>query len=108
MASGVLLALSFPKFGHPALAWIALAPLLLALAAAATTLRRAFTLGLLTGIVYFTGTLYWITGVMATYGDMAYAIAVGINILLVLYQAAYVLRSTSRHTRRITLPAVDY
>src|SRR4051812_34764053 len=53
-------------------------------------MRRAFTLGLLTGIVYFTGTLYWITGVMARYGDMAYAIAVGINILLVLYQAAYV------------------
>ena len=31
-ASGVLLALSFPKFGHPAFAWIALAPLLVALA----------------------------------------------------------------------------
>jgi apolipoprotein N-acyltransferase len=90
LASGVLLALSFPKFGHPALAWIALAPLLLALAVAATTLRRAFTLGLMTGILYFTGTLYWITGVMATYGDMAYSAAVGINILLVLYQAAYV------------------
>jgi apolipoprotein N-acyltransferase len=90
LASGVLLALSFPKFGHPALAWIALAPLLYALAAATTTMRRAFTLGLVTGIVYFTGTLYWITGVMARYGDMAYAVAVGINVLLVLYQAAYV------------------
>ena len=30
-ASGVLLALSFPKFGHPAFGWIALAPLLVAL-----------------------------------------------------------------------------
>src|SRR6516164_6208827 len=28
--SGALLALSFPKFGHPAFAWIALAPLLVA------------------------------------------------------------------------------
>ena len=55
-----------------------------------TTLRRAFTLGLLTGIVYFTGTLYWITGVMAMYGDMAFSVAVGINALLVLYQAAFV------------------
>jgi apolipoprotein N-acyltransferase len=90
LASGVLLALSFPKFGHPALAWIALAPLLYALATFTATMRRAFALGLLTGIVYFTGTLYWITGVMARYGDMAYAVAVGINILLVLYQAAYV------------------
>ena len=31
VVSGVLLALSFPKFGHPAFAWIALAPLLVAL-----------------------------------------------------------------------------
>ncbi len=30
-ATGVLLALSFPKFGHPACAWVALVPLLLAL-----------------------------------------------------------------------------
>ena len=28
LLSGALLALSFPKFGHPALAWVALAPLL--------------------------------------------------------------------------------
>src|SRR5437764_850056 len=28
VASGVLLALSFPRYGHPALAWIALAPLM--------------------------------------------------------------------------------
>ena len=67
-ASGLLLALSFPKFGHPALGWIALAPLLLALDGA--TLRRAFHLGLVAGIVYFTGTLYWITDVMAMYGDL--------------------------------------
>src|SRR4029077_7045137 len=82
-ASGVLLALSFPKFGHPALAWIALAPLLVALPGA--TLRRAFTLGLLTGTIYFAGTLYWITGVMAMYGDLAFWVAVLINALLVLY-----------------------
>ena len=30
-ATGVLLALSFPKFGHPACAWVALVPLMLAL-----------------------------------------------------------------------------
>ena len=87
-ASGVLLALSFPRFGHPALGWIALAPLLLALAGG--SLARAFTLGLVTGIVYFTGTLYWITRVMAMYGDMTFWVAVGINALLVLYQAAFV------------------
>jgi apolipoprotein N-acyltransferase len=87
-ASGVLLALSFPKFGHPAIGWIALAPLLLALTG--STPRRAFTLGLVSGIIYFTGTLYWITRVMAMYGEMAFWVAVLINALLVLYQAAYV------------------
>ena len=40
--------------------------------------------------MYFTGTLYWITGVMAKYGDMASWVAVPINALLVLYQAAFV------------------
>ena len=87
-ASGVLLALSFPKFGHPAFGWIALAPLLVALSGG--TLWRAFTLGLLTGAIYFTGTLYWITGVMATYGDMARLVAVPINAGLVVYQSLYV------------------
>ena len=39
--SGVLLALSFPKFGHGAVAWVALAPLLIALAGT-TGLARGF------------------------------------------------------------------
>ena len=45
----MLLALSFPKYGHPAFAWIALTPLLVALASRARitgrralSLRRAF------------------------------------------------------------------
>jgi apolipoprotein N-acyltransferase len=89
-ASGALLALSFPKFGHPAVAWIALTPLLVALTPAGMTLWRAFLLGLLAGAVYFTGTLYWITGVMAKYGDMASWVVVPINALLVAYQSAFV------------------
>jgi apolipoprotein N-acyltransferase len=43
-----------------------------------------------TGAIYFTGTLYWITGVMATYGDMARWVAVLINAGLVIYQTLYV------------------
>ncbi|OLC44981.1 MAG: apolipoprotein N-acyltransferase [Acidobacteria bacterium 13_1_40CM_65_14] len=85
--SGVLLALSFPKFGHPALAWIALTPLLVALAGA--SVRQSFALGLLTGVVYFTGTLYWITRVMAVYGDLQWWVAVLINALLVAYLALF-------------------
>jgi apolipoprotein N-acyltransferase len=102
--SGALLALSFPKYGHPAFGWIALAPLLVALADG--TLRRAFGLGLLTGAVYFTGTLYWITRVMVRYGDLAPWIGVVINALLVAYQATFVVvfavvlrRIVARHGR---------
>jgi apolipoprotein N-acyltransferase len=95
-ASGVLLALSFPKFGHPALSWIALTPLLVALCFepripdARPRIFRAFGLGLLTGVVYFTGTLYWITGVMAVYGDLQRWVAVLINALLIAYLSLYV------------------
>ena len=56
--SGILLALSFPGFDYPVLGWIALAPLLIALERA--SLVRAFFLGLTTGVIYFSGTLYWI------------------------------------------------
>jgi apolipoprotein N-acyltransferase len=95
-ASGLLLALSFPKFGHPAFAWIALAPLLTALAhesrsrfARPPGLAHALRLGLLTGVVYFAGTLYWITGVMAVYGGLAPWIAVLVNAALILYLSLF-------------------
>ena len=73
-ASGVLLALSFPKFGYPALAWIALAPLVLSLTLD-VSLLRAFALGLTSGVIYFAGTLYWMSGVMAVYGGLHPAVA---------------------------------
>ena len=41
----------------------------MALASASNT-RQAFLLGLTTGLVYFSGTLYWITLVMAVYGGL--------------------------------------
>ena len=52
IASGVALALSFPRYGHPAFAWVALAPLIVAVSAGAAgggavRARRAFLLGLL-------------------------------------------------------------
>jgi apolipoprotein N-acyltransferase len=87
-ASGVLLALSFPKFGHPALGWIALAPLLLSLTLD-ISLLRAFTLGLTSGVIYFAGTLYWMSGVMAVYGGLNTVVAGAINALFVAYVALY-------------------
>jgi apolipoprotein N-acyltransferase len=87
MVSGALFVLSFPKFGHPAFGWIALTPLLVALSGAA--LRRAFLLGLTTGIIYFTGTLYWITGVLAAYGGLQTWVAVLINAGLIVYLSLF-------------------
>jgi apolipoprotein N-acyltransferase len=86
-ASGALLALSFQPSGWPILAWIALAPLLIALNHG--TLSRAFFLGLLAGAVYFVGTLSWISRVMNVYGGLQTWVAVFINALLVAYLALF-------------------
>jgi apolipoprotein N-acyltransferase len=66
---------------------VALAPLLVALAQA--SLRRALVLGFITGLVYFAGTLYWITRVMAVYGALQPFVAFLINALLVVYLALF-------------------
>ncbi len=84
----MLLALSFPKFGHPAFGWIALAPLLLALLSG-VSLPRAFALGLTTGLIYFGGTLYWMSGVMAVYGGLHPVVAGLINLLFIAYVGLY-------------------
>jgi apolipoprotein N-acyltransferase len=89
LVSGALLALSFPKFGHPALAWIALAPLLVAVTHRRQPLRRAFLLGLLTGIVYFTGTLYWLVETMTTFGGLSTPLATFAAAVLVAYLSLF-------------------
>jgi apolipoprotein N-acyltransferase len=68
-------------------AWVALAPLLVALGGA--SLSRALALGFVTGVVHFTGTLYWITRVMAVYGDLQPFVAVLVNGLLIAYLALF-------------------
>jgi apolipoprotein N-acyltransferase len=89
LLSGALLALSFPKFGHPAFAWIALAPLLVAIAHRAQSRRRAFALGLTTGAVYFCGTLYWLVETMTTFGGLNTALATFAAGVLIAYLSLY-------------------
>ena len=93
LLSGALLVASFPKLGHPAFAWIALAPLIVTVAVEAASglrrPRRVFTLGLVTGLVYFSGTLYWTAEVMATYGGLSMPVAVMVGGLLASYLALY-------------------
>ena len=90
LASGALLALSYPKFGHPACAWVALAPLILALVRpGAASARSAFGRGLLTGAIYFWGTLYWLIETMTTFGGLGLPIAGFAAALLVAYLSLF-------------------
>jgi apolipoprotein N-acyltransferase len=90
--SGALLALSFPRYGHPAFAWIALVPLLFALHGVSThggpvrhTSRTAFLLGLATGTIYFVGTVYWTSTVVRQFGGLPLPLSIVAMLLLSLY-----------------------
>jgi len=85
--SGVLLFLSFPKFGHGAVAFVALAPLLVALNEAG--LRRGFWLGYLTGVVSSVGLLYWTCLVVVQYGGLSLPLGVAAMLLLCLAFALF-------------------
>ena len=50
---------------------------------------RAFTYGLITGFVYFVGTVYWTSTVVATYGNLPTPIAIFAMLLLALYLALF-------------------
>ena len=82
--------MSFPRYGHAAAAWIALAPLLLALVRQpGIRTRRAFLLGLVAGAVYFGGTVYWTPAVMQTFGGLSWPLALVVGGLLVAYLALF-------------------
>ena len=86
--SGTLLALSFPTIGHPAVAWIALVPLLVAVTHHPATLR-GFGLGLIAGAVHFALTVSWIPRVMIEYGGLATPTSWAVQLLLVAYLALF-------------------
>jgi len=87
--------LSFPRFGHPAFAWIALVPLLVSLLSSRARARpgraslRALGLGFTSGLVYFAGTVYWTSSVMRQFGDLPLALAMLLMLLLAAYMALY-------------------
>jgi apolipoprotein N-acyltransferase len=85
--SGLLLFLSFPKFGHGAVAWVALVPLLVALPG--TTIGMAFRLGYLTGAVSALGLLYWTAFVVIQYGGLSLPVGILIMGLLCLAVALF-------------------
>lgn len=97
LLSGILLALSFPRFGHPAVAWVALVPLLIAFTG--WTGRReplrgqrplkALQLSLVACAVFFLGTVYWTGEVIVTFGGVPPAVAAIGVVMMSIYLALY-------------------
>ncbi|PYQ17286.1 MAG: apolipoprotein N-acyltransferase [Acidobacteria bacterium] len=88
LLSGVLLALSFPKFGRAPVAWIALAPLLVALARAPGP-AHGFRLGYLTGAVSSLGIVYWTATVVVQYGGLRLGVGIVVMAMLCLALALF-------------------
>ncbi len=101
IASGLLMALTLPQAipwislreidpaGHQELiAWVALAPALFALDRARTW-RAALALGLLGGLAYFYGAIWWVNHAMTSFGGVPFPIALLGLTFLVLYMAVH-------------------
>ena len=83
IASGILLALPFHWPACYGLAFVALVPLLL------HGRRRPWRSGLLAGTVFYALVLYWINLVMVRFGQLPWALALPLYLLLVLYLAGF-------------------
>ncbi len=86
-ASGLLLAVSFPTLNLHVAVWFALVPLLFALRK--QTVKSGFWLGGITGIVYFAGTIHWVTNSIHFYGGIPLIPASLITLLLCSFLALY-------------------
>ncbi len=87
VAAGVLLALSFPKFGVGVVAWVALLPLLYGLLRLDG--RWAGRLAYLSGVVASLGLLYWTALVVVQYGGLSRPLGAVLMVLLCLVVGLY-------------------
>ncbi len=87
IASGLLIALSFPTPGLSFLAWIALIPMLVALEG--STPRTAFRCGITCGVTAYAFILYWLNIVFTHYGHLPWAVSIPVYLLLVLWLAMF-------------------
>ncbi|HTW86549.1 MAG TPA: apolipoprotein N-acyltransferase [Candidatus Binataceae bacterium] len=86
-ASGVALALAFPKFDLDLLAWVAFIPLLYAIDQ--QSLKATFVYGWIQGLACYVVLLYWITITLHTFGSLPLVIAVLPMLLLSAILAIY-------------------
>jgi len=87
LLSGLLLFLSFPKFGNGILAWVALLPLFHALRDAKP--KEGLKIGFLTGLIAHIGILYWIAYVVVQYGYLPIYAGIAAMLLLAAYLSLY-------------------
>lgn len=99
--AGVLQVLIFPSPSWTWMAWVALAPLLVALlqrpeqevlrpgVAEGLTIGQGFWLGYLCGFVWYLGSCYWVFHVMNSYGGLPAPVATGVLVLFCLYLGLY-------------------
>jgi apolipoprotein N-acyltransferase len=85
--SGVLLIFCFPTFNLFPLAWVALVPLIVSLWDKKP--KEAFLAGMLMGVIYFFGTVYWIYHSISHYGGINIVISFFLVLLLSLYLSLY-------------------
>lgn len=93
----MLLALSFPRYGHAAIALGAVVPLLVAVSGwrgragfhPGQPFRRGALLGAMAGIVHYVGTIYWTGAVVETFGGLPAVVAWLCALALAGYMAAY-------------------
>jgi len=87
LLSGVLTALSFPKFNLSFFAWISLIPLLFIISGKKP--KPSFLLGLIAGFSHYALLIYWIPSVPAHYGNLSLGLSFIIYFILVLFLALY-------------------
>jgi len=104
--SGIMLVLIFPRFDLGFLAWISLVPLLLSLSITSEP-RVAFRSGIITGLIYFLGTLYWVVNPIYYYGHLPSYLSILILLGMVMTLSLYIgLFALSFHliSKRIPIP----
>ena len=85
--SGLLLVLCFPTIDLFLVAWVALVPFLISLYDKGP--KQAFRSGIVLGVPYFFGTLYWIYHSINHFGGVSLIGSVAIVVLLCLYLSLY-------------------
>jgi len=76
LSSGALLALAFPNYNFPLLAWVAISLLILSAYGARPAVAPLY--GFLHGMVFFPMCLPWMATVMQQYGNVSFWLSAGI------------------------------